>query len=117
MLLCYLGSSVRKPKSSNIIFQRRNFVKLVRKQYGNPNSHVFLKIFIPLGSNFKVSPNFTFGWKCMWPTLSLNKASKNSLSFFSFEHELIFRYRVLTALCSCGHLKSFSYVNYLINDF
>ena len=32
-------SSVRKPKSSNILSQRKNFMKSVRKQYGNPDSH------------------------------------------------------------------------------
>ena len=35
------ASSLRKPKSSNMIPQRKNFVKLVRKQYGNPDEHVF----------------------------------------------------------------------------
>ena len=34
-------SSVRKPKSSNVLPQRNNFVKSVRKQYGNPDSHPF----------------------------------------------------------------------------
>ena len=34
--------SVRKPKSSNVLPQRKNFVKSVRKQYGNPDSHPFL---------------------------------------------------------------------------
>ena len=37
----YPRSSVRKPKSSNIFSQRKNFVKSVRKQYGNPDSHAF----------------------------------------------------------------------------
>ena len=32
---------MRKLKSSNILSQRKNFVKLARKQYGNPDSHVF----------------------------------------------------------------------------
>ena len=35
--------SVRKPKSSNVLPQRNNFVTSVRKQYGNPDSHPFLK--------------------------------------------------------------------------
>ena len=35
------ASSVRKPKLSNVIPQRKNFVKSARKQYGNPDSHVF----------------------------------------------------------------------------
>ena len=35
-------SSVRKPKSSKILSQKRNFVKSVRKQYGNSDSHAFL---------------------------------------------------------------------------
>ena len=33
---------MRKPKSSNIIPQRKNFVKSVRKQYGNPDSRAFI---------------------------------------------------------------------------
>ena len=37
------ASTVRKPKSSNALSQRNNFVKLVRKQYGNPDSHPFFK--------------------------------------------------------------------------
>ena len=37
--------SVRKPKSSNTLSQRKNFVKSVRKQYGNPDSHYFLITF------------------------------------------------------------------------
>ena len=36
------ASSVRKLKSSNVLPQRKNFVELVRKQYGNPDSHDFL---------------------------------------------------------------------------
>ena len=40
------ASSVRKSKSSNIIPQRRNFVKSVKKQYGNPDSHVFFFFFV-----------------------------------------------------------------------
>ena len=32
-------SSRRKPKLSNILPQRKNFLKLVRNQYGNPNLH------------------------------------------------------------------------------
>ena len=35
------ASSVRKPKSSNVLPRRKNFVKSVRKQYGNPDSHPF----------------------------------------------------------------------------
>ena len=35
------ASLVRKPKSSNIPSRKKNFVKSVRKQYGNPDSHVF----------------------------------------------------------------------------
>ena len=34
-------SSLRKPKSSNILSQRKNFVKSVRKQYANSDSHPF----------------------------------------------------------------------------
>ena len=34
------ASFVRKLQSSNVLFQRKNFVKLM-KQYGNPDSHVF----------------------------------------------------------------------------
>ena len=36
-------SSAWKPKSSNILSQRKNFVKSLRKQYGNPDSHAFRK--------------------------------------------------------------------------
>ena len=36
------ASSVRKPKSSSILPQRKNFVKSVRKQYRNPDSDDFL---------------------------------------------------------------------------
>ena len=36
--------SVTKPKSSNKLFERPIFEKLVRKQYGNPDSHAFLVI-------------------------------------------------------------------------
>ena len=35
---------MRKPKSSNVLLRRKNFVKSVRKQYGNPDSHPFLVI-------------------------------------------------------------------------
>ena len=35
------ASSVRKPKSSNILSQRKNFMKSVRKNYGNRDSHAF----------------------------------------------------------------------------
>ena len=35
------ASSVRKPKSSNVLPQKKNFVKSVRKQYGNLDSHPF----------------------------------------------------------------------------
>ena len=33
------ASSVSKAKSSNVLPQRTNFMKLLRKQYGNPDSH------------------------------------------------------------------------------
>ena len=36
---------MRKPKSSNVLPQKKNFVKSVRKQYGNPDSHPFLPLF------------------------------------------------------------------------
>ena len=32
---------VSKPKSSNILSQRKKFVKLVRKQYANSDLHAF----------------------------------------------------------------------------
>ena len=35
------ASSLRKPKSSNILPHRKNFVKSVMKQYGNSDSHPF----------------------------------------------------------------------------
>ena len=35
------ASSARKPKSNDVLPQRNNFVKSVRKQYGNPGSHAF----------------------------------------------------------------------------
>ena len=35
------ASSVKKPKSSNVLSQRKDFVKPVRKQYGNADSHAF----------------------------------------------------------------------------
>ena len=38
---CIDTKSVRKPKSSNVLPQRKNFVKSVRKQYENPDSHAF----------------------------------------------------------------------------
>ena len=38
------ASSVRKPKSSNVLPQKKNFVKSVRKQYGNLGSHPFFVI-------------------------------------------------------------------------
>ena len=42
----YLRSqNVRKPKSSNILLQRKNFVKSVRKRYGNSDSHAFTMLF------------------------------------------------------------------------
>ena len=47
-----VASSVRKPKSSNILSQRKNFVKSVRKQYGNPDSHVFFKWILIVIINF-----------------------------------------------------------------
>ena len=37
--------SVRKPKLSNVLSQKKNFVKSVRKQYGNLDSHPFLLVF------------------------------------------------------------------------
>ena len=39
------ASSVRNPKSSNVLPQKKNFVESVRKQYGNLDSHAFLLIF------------------------------------------------------------------------
>ena len=39
-------------KSCNILPQRKNFVKSVRKQYGNPDSHAFSLI---VTSNFNIS--------------------------------------------------------------
>ena len=38
------ASSVRKAKSSNILFLWKNFVKSVRKQYKNPDFTFFFKI-------------------------------------------------------------------------
>ena len=42
------ASSVRKPKSSNVLPKRKNFVKLVRKEYGNScfffNSEIWFEI-------------------------------------------------------------------------
>ena len=35
------ASSVRKPKSSNILPQKKNFVKSMMKQYSNPDLHAF----------------------------------------------------------------------------
>ena len=35
--------SARKPKPSNVLPQRNNYVKSVRKQYGNPDSQLFNK--------------------------------------------------------------------------
>ena len=58
------ASSVRKPKSSNILFQRKNFVKSVRKQYGNPESHAFYfrnrkqHFFIKKSTNFDYLVSF-----------------------------------------------------------
>ena len=45
-------SSVRKPKSSNVLPQRKNFVKSVRKQYGNPDTHSFFKTFVSVFQKF-----------------------------------------------------------------
>ena len=40
------ASSVRKPKSSNVLRQSNNFVKSVGKQYGNPDSYPLKFFFI-----------------------------------------------------------------------
>ena len=37
---------MRKPKLSNILSQRKNCVKSVRKQYGNPDSHPFFSLLL-----------------------------------------------------------------------
>ena len=39
------ASSVRKLKSSNMIPQRKKFVKLVRKQYRNPDFPIFFYVY------------------------------------------------------------------------
>ena len=44
--MCPRTFSVRQPKSSNVLPRRKNFVKTVRKQYGNPDSHPFFPYFI-----------------------------------------------------------------------
>ena len=41
------ASSVRKPKPHNILSRRKNFVKSVKNQYGNPDSHAFFE-FLPV---------------------------------------------------------------------
>ena len=43
---------MKKPKSSNVLPQRNNFVKSVRKQYGNPDSHPFLDDFLVNSSKY-----------------------------------------------------------------
>ena len=48
----YEAFSVRKPKSSNVLPWRNNFVNSVRKQYGNPDSHPF---FLPLLAQIQFS--------------------------------------------------------------
>ena len=37
---------MRKPKLRNILPQRKNYVKSVRKQYGNPDSHASFNLFV-----------------------------------------------------------------------
>ena len=41
----YETSSAKMPKSSNILPERKNFVKPVRKQYRIPDSHGFLNYY------------------------------------------------------------------------
>ena len=48
-------------QEAKIIPERKNFIKSMRMQYGNPDSHAFFKfllyfIFVPFG----FSPNLTF---------------------------------------------------------
>ena len=70
------ASSVRKPKLSNVLPQKKYFVKSVRKQYGNLDSHVFFStaliqfsanlryvrhpFFLP-GDSIKTRPNKIYG--------------------------------------------------------
>ena len=44
ILYIHETSSMRKPKSSNVVPQRKNFVTSLRKRYGNSDSHHFFYI-------------------------------------------------------------------------
>ena len=68
----------RKPKSSNLLPQRKNFVKSVGKQYGNPDSHPF---FLSLTQ----TPNI-FSKHLFW-TLHINLSILTWKYKFCFSHD------------------------------
>ena len=60
-----VASSVRKPKSSNVLPQGNNSMKSVRKQYGNPDSHsILIQILMSPVYNWFLN-NWVFNLDCV----------------------------------------------------
>ena len=76
-------SQARKPKSSIILNQRKNFVKSVRKQYGNPGLHAFF-LLRTVKIKFKYS-NFNFIHERSELQLHLISTMRNSDDFVTFK--------------------------------
>ena len=70
------ASSVRKPKLSNILAQRKTFVKLVRNQYG-----------IPIHMGFQSNGNF--GWQCTWHASFIAFLFSNLLFFLLWQKIMV----------------------------
>ena len=108
LFFLFFLSSVQKPKSSNVLSQKNNFVKSVRKQYENLDSHPFfltkrikiltISFFGCLESLLKKLP-YRFWKKCskmtelwsFWWTSILSKASYGSQDFSGITWPMSFK--------------------------
>ena len=100
------ASSVRKPTSSNILSQRKNFVKSVRKEYGNSYSHAF----------FASSLRKIFSWKKSryYCQSTQNSLRRREMWFLAGVWMCV---RVCMRACECARARAhmYSIFNFLNN--
>ena len=101
---------MRKPKSSNILSQGKNFVRSMRKQYGNPDSHVFLfyivNIEILIESNFWLVMYVPYILKVRYAGIkSKLKGVTLELSFDAGAEDTLTRVRKVSDTCNYNVLQ------------